>query len=145
PGFDAVEKFFAFSHEPAPPRNPSLGDREFVLFNFRLMTGGQTSACFLTGKLRNQRNDPFPSVDLDAPNGAPGGRLVAPDAFLSKDTAISGQGVPRSGSIAWRDLGFVVLHFDSQISFGQSHTGIKSVEIRGVDSDGAEVMLGRWD
>src|SRR5262249_32595333 len=54
-------------------------------------------------------------------------------------------GVPRSGSIAWRDLGFVVLHFDSQISFGQSHTGIKSVEIRGVDSDGAEVMLGRWD
>jgi hypothetical protein len=142
--FDAVEKLYAFTNDP-PPKDPEPDKTKLVLFQLRFLTGGMTSMCLVTGFLRDRENNPATQVLLNSPDGTPGGTLAAPNEFEALNHTVNGQAVPFGGSVEWGKVGFAVFHFDSRQTNGQSHTGIRSVDVRGVDTAGVEHPLGHWD
>jgi hypothetical protein len=139
--FDAAEKLLALSKDTPPPV-PDLGATNFVLFQIRFATTDFTSPCDVKGWLRDKDNNPATAIPLKAPD-AISFILAASPRFNDKNAIVLGQGLPTNGAVAWKDFGFLVLHFDSQPDEGgQNHTGLASIDIGGIDEAGVEHPLG---
>ena len=158
PGFDAIEKFFAYSQEPLPPPPPVLpdpGDRRFVLFQIRFRTSPAiTSPCNVMGWIVDAEGSGGlvqlkavggPSALPPGPDGRPLEILADAWLFNNGNTTILGQGWPANGPSAWRDIGFFRLRFgpfgtdpDNKTPNFERHTGLVSVDITGIDEAGAE-------
>jgi hypothetical protein len=141
--FDAAERYYALLNEPKPPPPPDPGiTTRFVLFQLKFLTTELNSPCVVKGKLRNVENDPASDKVLLAADGK-SEQLADTKRFESANFLIQGQGSPAGGPVAWRDVGFIVLHFESQgDDAGHAHTGLSAIDVSGIDEAGVEHVLG---
>jgi hypothetical protein len=146
-GFDALERLASFANDTAPVVSDP-GDTKFVLFQMKFRTVGKdglTSPCSVTAKVRDTNNDIGQGREriLVAPNGVDL-EIADQSGFGFPDRDVLGQGVPRGGPMAWRDVGFLVLEFQPGVDTadGKRHTNVTSIDVSAVDEAGIEHSLG---